>query len=343
MILRRDDKATAPVEVVIRPERFEQVERLVEDIRKARRKGVKPRVCSCAACSGPLRKSIDLHTLRGKDLTRLFDVSRSRAEALEAVGVNNYEELLAQEPPGLRKMLRESKTFVSTRQIEQMRWHARSYLEARPVLFGPMPVVGDSFIALDLEYNTLGKPDLVWLIGVLLVQGEHSEHVSLWASSPDEELGILERLAALLDQNPGPPILTWSGSSADRPALKKACERTGLEGLLDVFDKRHIDLFEAARTSLRLPIPKLGLADVAAFLGIPKLSTINGGFDAQLRFKSYELSQKPEQRETLKDELVAYNRDDLEALVETLAFIQGLSPEPGVAKSRIIALDAPPL
>lgn len=342
MILRRDGEAATPVEIVIRPERFEQVGRILEDIRKARRRGVKPRVCSCAACSGPLRKIIDRHTLRGKDLTRLFDISRSRAEALEAVGVKNYEELLAQEPRELRRKLRESKTFVSTKQIEQMRWHARSYTEARPTLFGPMPMVGDSFMALDLEYNTLGKPDLVWLIGVLLVRGEHREHTFLWASKPDEEIRILERLSDLLSQNAKLSLLTWSGSSADRPALKKACERTGFDGLLDAFDDRHIDLFEAARTSLRLPIPELGLAEVAAFLGIPKLSTISDGFDAQLKFKTYELSQKPEQRARLKAELIAYNRDDLEALVETLIFIQNLPTEPGVHRSRIIALDAPP-
>jgi predicted RecB family nuclease len=341
LVLRRDDEAEQ-VEVAIQPRRFEQVERMLEEIRKARNKGVKPRVCGCAACSGPLRKSIDRQTRRGKDLTLLFDISRSRAAALEGAGVKDYEGLIALEPRELRQALRESKTFVSTQQIEQMCWHARSYKEARPVLFGPMPMVGDAFIALDLEYNTLGKPDLIWLIGLLLVRGGHREHIALWASSSDEERGILERLGVLLDQNQQLPVLTWSGVSADLPALRKASARFGFESLVEKVEDRHIDLFESARTSLRLPIPQLGLAEVAAFLGIPKLSTVDGGFEAQLMFKSYEMSKKPAQKKKLKAELIAYNRDDLEALVETLGFIQALPAEPGARTSRVFALDAPP-
>lgn len=341
LVLRRDDEAEQ-VEVLIQPRRFEQVERMLGEIRKARSKGVKPRICGCAACSGPLRKSINRQTRRGKDLTLLFDISRSRAASLEAAGVEDYEGLMSMEPRELRERLRESKTFVSTRQIEQMRWHARSYEEARPILFGPMPALGDAFIALDLEYNTLGKPDLIWLIGLFLVCGDRREHIALWASRPDEERGILERLEALLDQNPELPVLTWSGVSADLPALRKACARFGLEGLIEKIEDRHVDLFESARTSLRLPIPQLGLAEVAAFLGIPKLSTVDGGFEAQLMFKSLEMSKDPARRKELETELIAYNRDDLEALVETLSFIQALAPEPGARASRIVALDAPP-
>lgn len=341
MLLRRNGEAEQ-VEVPIRPQRFEQVERMLEEIRRARRKGVKPRVCSCAACSGPLRKSLDRQTRRGKDLTLLFDISRSRADALEAAGVGDYEALIAQEPGALRETLRASATFLSTQQIEQMRWHARSYQEARPILFGPMPLLGEAFIALDLEYNTLGKPDLIWLIGLLVVDGDRREHIPLWADGPDQERDILELFAELLERNPRLPILTWAGVSADMPALRKACNRVGLEDLIEQVEERHFDLFEYARAGLRLPIPQLGLEEVASFLGIPKLSTVAGGFDAQLKFKTFEIAKKPEQREKLKSELIAYNRDDLEALVETLAFIGTLPAEPGVRRSRIIALDSPP-
>lgn len=341
LVLRRDDEAEQ-VEVPIQPRRFEQVERILGEVRKARSKGVKPRICGCAACSGPLRKSINRQTRRGKDLTLLFDISRSRAASLEAAGVEDYEGLMSMEPRELSERLRESKTFVSTKQIEQMRWHARSYKEARPILFGPMPAIGDAFIALDLEYNTLGKPDLIWLIGLFLVRGDRREHVALWANRPDEEGDILKRLEALLDQNPELPVLTWSGVSADLPALRKACARSSREGLIEKIEDRHVDLFESARTSLRLPIPQLGLAEVATFLGIPKLSTVDGGFEAQLMFKSLEMSKDLARKKELEAELIAYNRDDLEALVETLSFIQTLQPEPGVRTSRIVALEAPP-
>jgi predicted RecB family nuclease len=330
LVLRRDGQPVQ-VDVSINPSRFEQVETLLGEIRKVRRKGVRPRVCGCAACSGPLRKRINRMTRKGRDLTLLFDVSRSRVEAFEAVGIKNYEELAACDGQSLRKRLHYAGTYLSLAQIEQMCFHARSYQEARPILFGKPPPAEDAFIALDLEYNTLSKPNLVWLVGLMVVEGDEKEHLAFWADGPEDERRNLERLAEQLIEKPSLPVLTWSGTSADLPALRKANLRLGIESLLADIEARHVDLFEHARRSLRLPIPQLGLAEVAAFFGIPKTSAVSGGFEAQQMYNSFQLSSDAEQRAKLKRELTAYNRDDLEALAETLRSVQALPLEPALA------------
>ena len=326
LVLRRGGEPVE-VEVPLAPRRFEQVETLLGEIRKARRKGVRPRVCGCAACSGPLRRRINRVTRKGKDLTLLFDVNRFRAEAFEAIGIETYEDLLACEAASTRQALRARKTYLSVAQIDQMRTHARSYQEGRPILFGNAPPTFDAFIALDLEYETRTEPHLIWLIGSIVVDGDHGEHHAIWTDEPGDERRNLERLADLLVERPGLPVLTWSGASADLPTLRKACARLGFDGLLAKFEDRHVDLFEYARHSLRLPVPGLGLAEVADFFGVVKTSRVKDGWEAQIMYDSYQRSDNQDQREQLKAELVAYNRDDLEALVETLRNVQALPVE----------------
>lgn len=72
----------------------------------------------------------------------------------------------------------------------------------------------------------------------------------------------------------------------------------------------------AART-LRLPMPDFALGEVAAYFGIPKTSTISGGLEAQLLYGRYLQEKNASRRADLKRDLIAYNRDDLEALVGT--------------------------
>jgi predicted RecB family nuclease len=338
LLLRRDGQP-AEVEVSLAPRRFEQVNALLGEIRKAREKGVRPRTCSCPACSGPLRKEINRRTRKGKDLTLIFGISRTHATTFEEVGIKNYEDLAACDEGSLRKRLRDVGTYLSLAQIEQMRFHACSYQEARPILFGEPAPEDDSFIALDLEYNTFGA-ELVWLVGLLLVEGDQQEHIALWADGPMNEHRNLSRLAKLLTEKDKLPVLTWAGLSADLPTLRKADARSRIDGLLAELETRHVDLFEHARRSLRLPIPELGLGEVADFFGIPKTSAISGGLEAQMLYQRFQQADDAEQRAKLKAELIAYNRDDLEALVETLRRVQALPLEPGSRTSRVFAVDS---
>ena len=105
LVLRRDEQ---PVEVDIEltPARFVELEELIAGVRGARRDGVRPRVCGCTICSGPLRAEIARSTLRGRDLTLLFGVGRATAEALEAEGIRDYDALCAHDPADIALRLR---------------------------------------------------------------------------------------------------------------------------------------------------------------------------------------------------------------------------------------------
>jgi CRISPR/Cas system-associated exonuclease Cas4 (RecB family) len=163
LLLRRGG-TPEEVEVELHPRRLDQIRQLLPQIREARANGVQPRICGCTVCRGLQREQIERVTLARKDLTRLWGLGRAYAEYLEQIGIGSHEELLAADAQDVVGKLRKRGWFLSRAQVEGWIHHARSYATSRPVVFGDLPALAGSFIALDLEY----EPDRIWLIGVCL-------------------------------------------------------------------------------------------------------------------------------------------------------------------------------
>jgi predicted RecB family nuclease len=314
MILRRDGiDERVPVE--LDAGHFAEVTALIKQVRQARRKGVRPRVCGCPACRGPLREQVSVATRRGRDLTMIWGVGRRYATALEEFGIDNYEALIDSCPPEIVAQLRDRRLYVSADQVEQWRAHAQAYRESREIIFGPRAPVGESFIAFDLEYDPMNP--FIWLIGILINTPERRELRFLWSSSPKEERENLLDFAELVRAHPDVPVLTWAGTMADIPQLQAAAARHGLSRELAVVHQRHLDLFMHAVQTLRLPTPEFSLEEVAGYFGIPKTSTVRDGFEAQNMFLTHQRSRSEVDRERIREQLIAYNRDDLEMLAGT--------------------------
>jgi predicted RecB family nuclease len=320
LILRRGGYPKL-VEVGIRPHRLQRVRRLVEQIRRARRQGVRPRICRCPVCSGPRRDEIHQAVTQRKDLTLIWGVGRDYAPVLEDLGVVTWEDLLHCDVRALAASFR-ARGYPTVTAMEIWRWrqHARSYALGHPVTFNDLSTgdtaafpVGSSFIALDLEYDSEHEePEaLIWLVGACVVDGDRQEHLILWADSPQDEERNLRALGEFVRDHPALPVVTWAGDGAEVPQLWAAAKRWGIGLDLDSLLERHIDLFAYARRHVRLPIPRLGLKDVARYFGIPRLSGVAGGLAARSLHDRYRDTRD----RRLRDRLIDYNRDDLDALV----------------------------
>jgi predicted RecB family nuclease len=320
LILRRGGHPEL-VEVPIQPYRLQKVRRLVEQIRRARRKGVRPRICRCPVCSGPRRNEIHQAATQRKDVTLIFGIARHYAQVLEDLGVATWEDLLHSDVPTLTASFR-AQGYPTITAMEICRWqqHARSYKLGHPVTFNDLATsaaadfpIGGPFIALDLEYDSEhDEPEsLIWLVGACVVDGDRQERLNLWADSPKDEEHNLRALGELARDHPTLPVVTWAGDGAEVPQLWAATKRRGIGPDLDSLLERHIDLFVYVRRHVRLPIPHLGLKDVAAYFGIPRLSSVASGLAARSLHDRYRRTRD----RRLRDRLIDYNRDDLDALV----------------------------
>lgn len=349
LFLRRDGDFEE-VEVPIPAHRFDEVRRLLGEIRTARRDGVRPRICGCHVCSVVKRDEVLEAVRQREDLTMIHGIGRVYGPALEAMGIVTWRDLMSSDS---RRVLvglkRKKRFFLSARQIEYWKRHARSYASVGPVAFGDGPVLPTSYIALDLEYT----PPHIWLIGVAIVDGERRKFRSLWADGPAALKRNIQELNSILQAHPALSILTWGGDGADLPNLVSAIHRLLPEPtrqgggwiepnpLVAPLRDRHLDLYQYVWHRLRLPIPELGLKEVAHYFGVPRVSNIIDGLDAQMKYEEYRHA-KGKQKKAIRQGLIAYNRDDLEALIEVADRVRELMknaqpiilPRPRKAKHR---------
>jgi predicted RecB family nuclease len=320
LLLRRNG-VDEQVEIEIRPHRFEQVHALLREIRDARAHGVPPRICRCTVCSRFMRDKIDRATLAKKDLTRLWGIGPVYARRLEEIGIKGYDELLGVDSASVADKLRKNRCSVSPAQVDRWKHHAVSYSTCSPVLFGDPLKLGGQFLALDLEYEPGG---FIWLVGVCLVRQSGRDYLALWADTPAQEESNLKHLADIAAGHPSLPVITWNGNAADIPQLRSAVRRLNLGQVLYAVYSRHLDLYHHAKNALRFPIPSLALGEVASYFAIPRVSRIRDGLEALFLFQEYRACRDDNRREALKTDLLEYNRDDLEALVEVAERISGL-------------------
>jgi predicted RecB family nuclease len=325
LVLRRNGDYEQ-VETQISRERLKQVRNLIFDVRKARTNGVRPRVCGCRVCSSVRGDEVARVTERNKDLTLLFGIGPAFASTLEKAGIASWEALLDCDSAKIVQTLRRRNKFVSVAQVDRWKHHAESWRCRRPVFFGEEACVEAPFIALDLEYLSF-QGGLIWLVGACLVEGEETEYLQEWADTRAEERRALRELDRVVAANPEMPIVTWSGTGADLPRLDCACQGLDLPHLERALRERHVDLFGWTRRSVRLPRARLDLKQVATYLGVPRLSPIRDGMEAELLYDRYRLSRDEGDRFRLRQSLCDYNRDDLDALVGTAQRLSELSRE----------------
>lgn len=251
-----------------------------------------------------------------QSLTSVWGLGTRHAHALVDLGIPDCKTLMHCDPQSVTAALRQQRLSTSLNQVRQWRSHAESLTTKRPVFFGDPPPIEDSFIALDLEYNSF-KPH-IWLIGLLVIRAGVEEHIWLWADDPRQEHANLYWLSRVLAAHPDLPILTWAGASADIPQLQGAAERHDAQATITPLHTRHVDLFRLARNSVRLPVPELSLGPFADYLRIPKTSPVRNGLEAQMQYEIYQGLRDPARKASRKSELVAYNYDDLRALAAVL-------------------------
>lgn len=336
LILRRDG-GDVRVEVEIPLHRFAEVRALLAEIRVARRRGgVLPRVCRCAVCSTLKREDVMAAARSRKDLTLIYGISRTYARALESLGIASYEALIACDPETVVAGLREQRYYVGVSQVNEWRRHAEAWRTQEPVAFAAEPLIeSDGYIALDLEYLNVG---FIYLIGACVVTTQGNEHHTWWADDDRGERRCLRTLGELVASYPELPVVTWAGECADIPQVFRAGVRTRLSRSVAPMIERHVDAFRYAERGLRLPIPHLGLKDLADYFGLPRVSQVRGGMRAEMMYMRYRSpTTDAEQKAAIKAQLTDYNSEDVETLIGVVEQVRRLTTDQRTPATKSLA------
>jgi uncharacterized protein YprB with RNaseH-like and TPR domain len=70
----------------------------------------------------------------------------------------------------------------------------------------------------------------------------------------------------------------------------------------------------------------MGLKEVSGYLGFRPCTDVTDGLDAVLRYHAWLASKD----ETIRTQLIAYNRDDIDALAHTISRLRDLAAQAAV-------------
>lgn len=323
LMLRRDDEEER-VEVDLTPKHLQEALDLVAAVRLARVEPVRPQPCRCHVCTVVRGDEVRKAVFDVKHPGLIQDVGPERATFLQSLGVGSYDALLRHSAREIwAEFYLAGYNGVSEELVGKWQQHARAFQIGAPVLFGDQLRIPNRYVVLDLEYLTYPF-ERMWLAGALLIGGDRKPAMQFWADNDDDsETDLIRGLGVWLADHPDLPIVTWNGDSADGPQLRRAAARLGIPDPLR--GRQCIDMLAWAKRSARFPIPSLSLKEVARFFQIPRQSGIAGGAEAMMLYLDL---QSGTVEPGLREQLLRYNEDDLEATAELVDELARLEPSP---------------
>lgn len=261
-------------------------------------------------------------------------MSRGAVERLRREGVDTLEKLIDRYDEAsladVEVRVGERKRRLG-RRADDLLNAARSLVTGEVLVHSRLELLdSESVVLFDLE----GTPGLVdddayiYLWGTSVIGAEPLQYEPVFAS-PEREadsqgwFAFLERARQIFETYGDIPWIHWA-----------SYERVQIEGHLERFGDRHglgervlenlVDLYRIVRDSVTLPVYSYNLKAVEEFVGFERTQAEFGGDWSIATWQEAIETSSKEKRETLLDELAAYNREDLEGMGAVYEYLRGL-------------------
>jgi predicted RecB family nuclease len=196
--------------------------------------------------------------------------------------------------------------------------HALAIRDKTVYVFGTPNVPSSTAeIYLDIE----GKPDgqFVYLIGVIICDGNCQERHSFWADTKDEERVIFDCLIAMLSRYKGAPVYCYGGY--EKMFLTRMRQGARRKKAVDAVLNALVNTLSIVYAHFYFPTYSNGLKDIAALLGCRWSDESASGIQSTVWRFRWERTRDQQ----WKDKLLQYNLEDCEALRKLVHFLRAAS------------------
>ncbi len=165
----------------------------------------------------------------------------------------------------------------------------------------------------------------VYLLGVLVVEGDAQTIHSFWANGPDEEVKVFDSFLDLLARYEDFALFHFG--SYEKALLRRMRKVVTRKELIDRALDKAVNILSVLHTNVYFPTYSNGLKDVGRYLGCTWADEKSSGLQSLVWRACWEQTREP----VWKDKLVTYNAEDCAALKKVTEFVQAASE---AARSR---------
>jgi predicted RecB family nuclease len=208
---------------------------------------------------------------------------------------------------------------------------ARSLVEDRPIVLQP-PALPDrpNYVMFDLEGlpPQLDELEKIYLWGVQVFgerPGEFRAALAGFGRDGDRDGwdAFLAEAAAIFAEHGDIPFVHWA--SYERAKINLYLDRYGdRDGIAERVKRNLVDLLPITYQAVALPLSSYGLKAVERLTGYERQLEESGGEWSMARYIEATECEHPARRLEIMDEILAYNREDLEATWAVMRWVRQL-------------------
>jgi len=258
-----------------------------------------------------------------KDMALVRGASQGLVTVLRQQGVESYNDLLGRFTEDSLSELKQpwgNRTQrVGKRAASIMRAARSNSSDQEEVLSAPEIPESSNYVMFDLEGLPphLDELDKIFLWGMQVFGEQPGDYIVAAAGlgidgDRDGWLEFLEKAKTILDQHGDTPFIHWH--HYEKTYLDKYVERYGdPDGVAARVRENLCNLLPIFEKSIVLPIPSYSLKVVEEYIGFERSQDEFGGQWAMAKFIEATETEDETERQAIIDEVITYNREDLEA------------------------------
>src|SRR5262245_4129463 len=191
-------------------------------------------------------------------------------------------------------------------------------IREKKIYLQELPTLSRQLVELFVDMEGVPDRGVYYLIGLLVCQGDTTEHHAFWADTDQDERHMWQQFVEKIRQYPDAPVYHY-GSYEPR-AIATLAKRYATDA--ESITKRLVNVNRYIYGKVYFPVRSNGLKDVGHFIGAKWTSPQASGLQSLVWRHHWEKTQD----QTAKDLLLTYNAEDCQALrllTDELSTIQG--------------------
>lgn len=217
----------------------------------------------------------------------------------------------------------------------QRRYHAlqAKAIRDRTIYVLGTPEVPDSEVKIYLDCEGDPRQGLVYLIGVLVVDGSSEEKHSFWADSEEQEPRIFEQFLKMVSRYEDAIIFCYGGYEKTffRRMRKKAKRKRPVDKVLGALQNALSQVY----SHVYFPCYSNGLKEIGEVMGYTWSEEDASGIQSVVWRREWETTRDEE----LKQRLITYNLEDCAALRKVTEFLSAVNGQAESAARTILGED----
>jgi predicted RecB family nuclease len=292
---------------------YRQAEQVLEELKQLQVGGKLPRLAlngHCEVCE--FRQRCRNQAEEADDISLLGTVGEKELRRYNRKGIFTLTQLSCTFRPRKRgkRVRRTSYNYYPALQALAIR-EKKVHVYGTPEL--PSKQVQIFFDAEGVEHG-----HFVYLLGVLVVDGDRKTMHSFWADSPAEEVQVFDSFLDLLEGHKDFALFHYG--SYEKNLLKRMRRAVTRRGLVDRALNNAVNMLSVIHTSVYFPTFTNGLKEIGRHLGCTWSEENASGLQSLVWRSCWEEDRKL----VWKEKLVTYNAEDCAALKKVTDFVQAV-------------------